>query len=418
MASLSHSLSGVILRTEHCWRPLNAKADRLNAWPFSLPSVIVPQHLEQSLLGISMQKIRKFIRKNLWAGVCLFALPASAQNEITEIIKTGPQDAFKLASAYFEPAFRGFGSGMNSNWYNTARTHRPGGFSITLASLNVAFAPNRDRSFDVRELGLKSEYARLKNPESDFTAPTILGKDQPGAEFGVYIPNPNTGEETEVASFRLPEGSGIHFVPVPMIQANAGLFKGTEVAVRLIPKIKPWKNYGSIQLYGGGLKHDIKQYIPGIRRLPFDLSLMAGFTFLQYELPLDLSPPEMTEPASGSPGDYTTQRLEAQFKGLTTNLILSKTFSVITLYGSAGYNFSETGIHLRGTYPVVSNLRADGVVEYEDFTDPVSFRSRQGKGVKANAGFRLQLAIFMLYAEGALADYPSVSAGVGLSFGK
>lgn len=365
-----------------------------------------------------MRKIWKFIRTNLWAGICLFALPVSAQNEIIEIIKTGPQDALKLASVYFEPAFRGLGSGLNSNWYSTARAHRPGGFSITLASLNMAFVPNRDQSFDVRELGLESEYARLKNPESDFIAPTISGKDLPGAEFGVYAVNPTTGEEEEVGSFRLPEGSGIHFVPVPMIQANAGLIKGTEVSVRLIPKIKPWKDYGSIQLYGGGLKHDIKQYIPGIRHLPFDLSLMAGFTFLQYELPLNLPPPEMTEPRSGEPGDYTTQRVEARFNGLTTNLILSKTFSVITLYGSAGYNFSEIAINLRGAYPVINNLRSDGVVEYEDFIDPFSFKSRQGRSLKANAGFRLQLAWFMLYAEGTLADYPSVGAGIGLSVGK
>lgn len=365
-----------------------------------------------------MWKIWKFTRKNLWAGICLFALPVSAQTEIIEIIKTGPQDALKLASMYFEPAFRGLGSGLNSNWYSTARAHRPGGFSITLGSLNVAFVPNRDQSFDVRELGLKSEYARLKNPESDFIAPTISGKNQPGAEFGIYAMHPTTGEEKEVSSFRLPEGSGIHFIPVPIIQANVGLFKGTEVSVRLIPKIKPWNDYGSIQLYGGGLKHDIKQHIPGIRSLPFDLSLMAGFTFLQYELPFHLSPPEMTEPHSGEPGDYTTQRVEAQFKGLTTNLILSKTFAVLTLYGSAGYNFAETDINLRGTYPVVSNLRTDGVVEYVDFTDPFSYKFRPGRNLKANAGFRLQLAMFMLYAEGTIADYPSIGAGIGLSFGK
>lgn len=365
-----------------------------------------------------MRKVWKFTRKNLWVGICLFALPVSAQNEIIEIIKTGPQDALKLAGAYFEPAFRGLGNGLNSNWYSTARAHRFGGFSVTLASLNVAFVSNRDRSFDVRELGLESEYARLKNPEIDFIAPTISGKNQPGAEFGIYATHPTTGEEKEVGNFRLPGGTGIHFLPIPIIQANAGLIKGTELSVRLIPKIKPWNDYGSIQLYGGGLKHDIKQYIPGIRHVPFDLSIMAGFTFLQYELPFHLSPPEMTEPHSGEPGNYTTQRVEARFRGLTTNLILSRTFSVITLYGSAGYNFSETDINLRGTYPVISKLRADGVVEYVDFTDPFSFKFRPERNLKANAGFRLQLAMFMLYAEGAIADYPSVGAGIGLSFGK
>src|SRR5690606_8053860 len=156
---------------------------------------------------------------------------------------------------------------------------------------------------------------------------------------------------------------------------------------------------GSIQLYGGGLKHDIKQHIPGIKHLPFDLSLMAGFTFLQYELPFHLSPPEMAVPQSGQPGDYTTQRLEAQFKSLTTNLIISKKCAGITLYGSTGYNCSTTDNNLLGNYPVVSNLRMDGAAEYMDLTDPVSFKFRPGKNFKANAGFRLQLAMFMLYAE-------------------
>lgn len=365
-----------------------------------------------------MRKIGKLIRTNLWAFACLFTLHVCAQNEIIEIVKTGPEDALKLARAYFEPAFRGMGSGLNSNWYNTARAHDLGGFSLTVASVNMAFVPSKDQSFDVRELGLESEFARLKNPENDFTAPTVSGKSQPGAEFGIYAVNPNTGQEKEVGSFRLPKGSGVHVVPVPMIQANAGLIKGTEVSLRLIPKIRPWKDYGSVQLYGGGLKHDVKQYFPGIRDLPFDLSLMAGFTFFMYEYPLDLPPPAHTEPRSGNPGDYTTQRVEARFKGLTTNVVFSKRFAVLTLFGSAGYNFSGTDIDLLGTYPIINNLRADGVAEYEDFTDPFSFNSKQGRSFKANVGFRLQLALFMLYAEGSLADYPSVSAGIGLSFGK
>jgi hypothetical protein len=55
-------------------------------------------------------------------------------------------------------------------------------------------------------------------------------------------------------------------LPVPMYQLGLGLPKGFELKVRFAPTVK--MDDFQFNLFGIGIMHDVKQYIPGIKGDP------------------------------------------------------------------------------------------------------------------------------------------------------
>ncbi len=64
----------------------------------------------------------------------------------------------------------------------------------------------------------------------DFT-PTISGESENRAVIGRMYTNPNTGQEEELFSVELPDGTGFGYTPSPMVQATIGLIKDTDVSL-------------------------------------------------------------------------------------------------------------------------------------------------------------------------------------------
>ncbi|MND42544.1 hypothetical protein D3C80_333220 [compost metagenome] len=343
----------------------------------------------------------------------LSTFTAVAQSDIAEIVKAGPQNATALANAYIEPAYKGFGMGLNSGWFNTAKPHSLGGFDITFTG-NIAFVPTDQHSFDVRSLTLDNRYIQPTGP--NYTAQTVVGKDEEGAHFNVYNPNdPITASRIPVGSFNMPGGTGIGFVPTPTAQINVGLIKGTEVSVRFIPSFRFDGDEGKVNSYGFGLKHDIKQWIPVVKDIPFDLSIAGYYSSLKLTYNQELNPDMGTTPENGNlPTDFSNQRLETRFNAYNINAIISKKISVITFWGNVGYNHIHSKIGLFGNYPVTTRLVP--TPQYTVYTDPVVIDNTKGSGVTAQAGFRLKLAFFTLQGSGSVGQYPTVNAGFGFSF--
>ena len=77
----------------------------------------------------------------------------------------------------------------------------------------------------------------------------------------------------------MPKGIGYNVVPAPMLQANVGLIKDTDITARYIP-VTNIKNLGDLSLTGIGIKHGLNQWLPGGKLLPVDLSIMAAYTTL------------------------------------------------------------------------------------------------------------------------------------------
>ncbi len=125
--------------------------------------------------------------------------------------------------------------------------------------------------------------------------------------------------------------------------------------VRYMPNISSRGN--EIGFWGIGGKHDIKQWIPGLKKLPaLQLSVMYGYTKLHANIDINITPDEIG--AGGLPGStssaWDNQWMTIITQSHTANLIVSGNFPVICVYGAVGFVSSKTNLKLEGDYPTVN----------------------------------------------------------------
>ncbi len=223
-----------------------------------------------------MKKLRPVIMTAVLA--VLFAAPSWSQIKEVDFIKGGINDAQVLFKGYLSPYANSFAASLNGGWYNTAKPHKLGGFDVTL-TLNTAWAPPSARTMDLSKMGLSA------NIEGDPFTPTIAGKKtdtRPDLLYQANYTDMNGDPQTAtIAQYEAPNGTGMNFIPLPMAQLGIGLPLGTDVTVRYLPNLN-FGSYGSIGLWGVGLKHSILQHIPGLKHLPvLDVSVQGGYTSLK-----------------------------------------------------------------------------------------------------------------------------------------
>ncbi|MFD1255616.1 DUF6588 family protein [Mucilaginibacter terrae] len=339
--------------------------------------------------------------------VSLASLKAQAQGDgISQLLKTAPGDATKLINAYADPLFKGFGTGLNNGWTNTAKTKGLLHFEARI-SLSGVFVPSSDKSFDVTKLGLNSNIRPVAG--SPTITPTIGGSnDMNPATLGIY-----NDQNVKVDEFKLP-GRVTSIVPAPQIQLTVGLIKSTDLTLRYIPKAKLSDNIGSVGMIGFGLKHNLMDDIfggVGGKLVPFDLAIAAGYTRFNYELPLDVKPSgnRVPDAASTTKTDFSNQRFEGHFSGFNVQAIISKKLLFFTPFAAVGFNTAKTDVGLRGNFPV-----SNGLATYTVYTDPVNINKNSISNFKVDAGFQLDMAFLKFYASGSLGQYKSVTAGLGI----
>lgn len=308
-----------------------------------------------------------------------FVLQSSSQNVILE----SSEDAKAFLGSYFSPFSQTLGAGLNNGWYNTAKPHKPAGFDVSL-SINLVSVTDENKLFNVNEL---DHFSASPN-----ATPTILGNGS-GSEI-TY----DNGQGIS-GTFTMPEQDfDIPFVPVPTLNAGIGLFKGTELNVRYIPDYAfdiGLIGQGSIGLYGGGLKHDILQWIPLAKKLPFDLSVQAAFNQLNTSFEVE--------------SQSVDQEVKMTVNSSTYNLIISKKLTILTAYASAG--LSSTSSRFEGNTSF--QLGSTQVIE---FNVPLDIDFERQTYLQASAGVRIKLAIFTITASQSFSEFPITSAGIGISF--
>jgi len=341
----------------------------------------------------------------------------SAQSNVSGLIKSGPEDAQRLAQAYLNPLFKGLGIGLNSGWNYTANAKNAGRFEFRIAG-TMAFVPQGDKSFDVTKIGL-SNSLRLKSGSP--SAPTAAGVKTAGPEMEVLDDNGNA-----IETFTLPKGANLSFVPAAQLQGTIGLPRGIDLTIRGMPQVNMGDDAGKLNMIGGGIKVELLRLITGktvSSILPFDVAVAFGYTQLNYELNLDVQPPAGSIPQSpAEEKDFSTQMIDAKLSAVNTELILSKKLAVFTPFISVGYNSSHTDAKMKGNYPIVTDAAVVAgntlVKYYTAFTDPVKVDKKDISGFRSNIGFQLNLAAFRLFAAYSLGEYNAVNAGIGLGIGK
>ena len=281
-----------------------------------------------------------------------------------------------ILKEYIRPIADGFSAGLNNGWYNTAKPHKFGGFDITISG-NIVLIPESYKTFSISEIGGSSF--------SGGETPTIVGEKEPSK-----ITYNTTGD-----NIKMPAGLNIPLFPVPIVQAGIGLIKDTEISVRYLPKINVGK-VDQINLYGLAIKHDLLQWIPGGKILPISLSVQGGYTKFNSNVAI--------ENVIGNRNNELTFDIEA----ITANIILSKKILMFTPYASIGYNSSKSSFKIDGDYAVGAlELNAEELtnIEYESKTE-----------IRANLGFRFNIAILALQANYTISKYPVATLGAGISF--
>ena len=337
-----------------------------------------------------------------FGATCLATIPSFAQGDIDDFFvaegETAFSDSRKLVEGYISPLMKGFGFGMANGWYTTAKPHKFFGFDVT-ATVNAAYVPDKDMLYDVSALNLE-RFSLAQGYEGD-RVPTIFGPDF-NPRYTYTIDDPITGQPVSTESFEGPPGLNLKeetgvasFVPVPMVQIGLGLIKNTDLKIRFIPEQE--NDDFSFKMFGVGLMHDVKQYIPGIKALPFDLSVFVGYTKLDFTLYL----------SDGSPG---TEDQIGSFgaSAFTMQGLISKKFSVLTVYGGLGFNRVRSELNMLGEYDV----DGDGDT---DITDPITDMAFPAGGPRATVGARLQLLVLTLHADYTLQEYNTLTVGVGLT---
>lgn len=366
-----------------------------------------------------MKQLYKFSSVAFIALLGFGSIGTSQAQDISELVKFGPADATKLAQAYLSPAFKGFGFGMNSAWYNSAKAKTLGRFDLKIQATG-ALIPTKDQSFNLSSLGLSDRVKFAPNA----MAPTIFGKSEEGPEVTLLDDKGN-----EVSSFNMPEGTGVNIAPSPQIELTVGLIRGTDVTVRYTPKVTV-EDAGTVQAYGFGIKHEITKYLfPGKTEkiVPFDIALSFGYNKLKADYNI-AKEDQLNEDPSTQNQDLN-QRLAVDFSGYTIDAILSKKLAIFTPFVSVGYNTAKSELGVLGKYtfqsgynnlplPAPANTPDLNSPKYSSLTDPIQISQKDISGLRANVGFALHLLIFRIYGAYSIGQYQAVTAGIGLGIGK
>ncbi len=367
-----------------------------------------------------MKKIR-----NIVVFLACFSFSANISHaqydDIANFLRGGVKDAETLFEAYLTPYANAFGSNLSGGWYNTAKVHKKFGFDINV-SVSMSFVPDVDKEFDFRELeGINK--LRLSD-ESNFEIPTAASKEK-GVSLDWYENIPGMGEE-RIASFKTPDGTKIGFLPAPMIQGGIGLLYGTDLNIRYMPTVTVAGD-GEVGLWGLGLKHSLKQWIPVIKRIPIlHVSLQAGYTKLNSTGDITFLPDNLHQNAQ-LPEDidmsvFDDQSIDFTMSSLTANALVSANLPVVSFYGGIGFISSSSELKLNGTFPVGLNVEKyeSGEVEVVTEENPItmSFGSKAADGFlpRLNAGIRFKLGVVTIHGDYTYSDYSMVTAGLGVTF--
>ncbi len=334
-------------------------------------------------------------------------------NEIGTMMLGGKDDAQKLFKAYITPYANGFGANLNAGWYNTAKVHGMLGFDVTL-TLNMAFVPEADKTFDATKLGL-SQNAVIEGS----TCQTAAGSRDKGAKISYFSTVNNA--KYQLASYNSPQGTGVSFVPLPMVKASVGLPMKTELMLRGLPTLKIGDS-GTFGFIGAGIKHDLMQYIPLGEWIPFiNASAMLAYTKLWTGADLDYQLPTSDNQNAPKLENKKDQKFEVNMSCFTGNLLLSADLPMITIYAGGGVSLTSTKLKLSGTYPIyVSGTTLESPVKADNLVDPLDIEidNKSGSTAMPNVtiGAKFKFLLFTFHADYTYASYSVFSTGIGVSF--
>jgi hypothetical protein len=348
-----------------------------------------------------MKKIeKKYFKSILLMCLSLAALSSRAQNisSLTEFLKAEKSDASALVKSYVTPAVNAISNGMTSGWYTTGKAHKTLGFDLGV-SLSAVFTPTSDNYF-TPTLSSNTTFANLTSLGQG--APSVVGPKDKTQYTSTY--DPDQGGPLPKQSFTIngPEGLdlkkniGFSALPVPIIQLGIGIIKNTDLKIRFVPEQK--SSSVTFKMFGIGVMHDIKQHIPGIKKLPFDLSVLAAYNTVSGTASL----------VSTSGVTSTDGSLSYKLNSWVAQAIISKKISVLTGYLGVGYGSVSSNVDITGNFLVPAGATTFAL------KDPLAL-SLSNTSAKLTAGIRLKFGPVYLSGDYTLQKYDALTLGFGFA---
>ena len=315
----------------------------------------------------------------LISALLLVGVNVQGQKNVTDFLDMGVADAKLMSEVYLRPYGEMLGKSLNGGWYNSAGVHKLGGFDITFG-INMAMVPASGKNFDVNALNFSTNL-EAENPNLSI-APTIAGEMPESLRPRMQL----NGEYL----LTMPDGTGFDKLPAPMAQVSVGLPFHSEVSVRFIPSTS-LGDAGKVNLYGFGVKHSIKEYLPFLKHAPFmRTSIMLGYTSMGSDVGV------------AAYGGGSDQSLDISSSAFTSRLLVGVNIPFLAVYTGLGYGSSSSDFALKGDY---------GSIGRDPFTLGYST-----SGFDFNAGLRLRFGFIAIHGDYTLGDYSMVSAGIGINF--
>jgi hypothetical protein len=277
-----------------------------------------------------------------------------AQNPFEDAVK---QLSSENAKGYLQPFVTGLGANLNSGTYTTADIGMAG-FTFKLQFVGMAtIIGDAEKKFNA--------VAPEPFAPGPYETATVFG------DLGTLVTDDSSG-----LSYRFQNGQvKADYIPLVLPQITIGDFYGTQATLRYAP-IPKMGDFPKVDLFGIGVRHNISQYF-----VEFPVSVSAGFFYQTLSV--------------GDIMDINTFNFGAQ---------VSKSFSVLTLYG--GLQYEKANVELGYTYT--------GPGATPDSRVSVEF---EGKNTfRGTAGFSLNLAVFHLNADINVGNVTLASAGIGFGF--
>jgi len=327
------------------------------------------------------------------ASTLFFQQAYGQEGELTEYLKAGKADANNLIGAYVSPLVEGLSYGLNGGWYHTAKAHKTLGIDIGV-SVNAVFVPTSKLTFD--PAAVLGPNATVEPVPANAKASTFIG---PSGKTEYRL------KQDHSVTFNGPEGIdlkgniGMNVVPAATAQIGIGIWKNTDIKFRYMPEVTLSET--KLKMIGFGVMHDIKQHIRAIKLLPFDLSVVAGYTRLSGTTGLEGN---FDKPAN----DQRRQEMTYEMNALLIQALISKKLSVLTFYGGLGYNTISTKVNVVGSYEIVDG-DANSVLK-----DPFGVKYKNSS-FRATAGMRLKLGPIYLNGDYSFQEYSTLSVGLGVT---
>ncbi len=321
----------------------------------------------------------------------------SAQTSINTIFAAGVEDAERFAKDYLAPFSESTVYGFSTGWYNTADAKPLGGFEISFVGAVTSHKNKEDKQTFILD---PNEYQNLnfvQNPGTARPVSSALGNLEGTRVFVEgQIAGINVREE-----FELPTGlsaEGLDFVPSGYLQASVGVFRGTEIKARFLPKIA--YEGASVGLIGFGLQHDFTKLLPADKILPVAISGVIGYTKLNGDY--DISDVNLV--------DGENQRIEAEMSTWSFSAVVSTKLPIINFYGGLGYLTGKSQTDVLGEYRVTR-----GPFASETYVDPFSITEKVS-GVTGTVGTKLKLGFFRLHADYSIGAFNTATVGINFGF--